>query len=225
MELSGGEGVWFLQVRAKWGSLPDVRAMAYAYLGAMSATALVITPPAWSDTLVLVDGTRIGFRHVDRDDREGFALLFARMSPESRYRRYLSPKPELSPRELTFLTHVDHVNHEALAAVDQGDGSMVGAGRYVVYRNDPKIAEMALEVVDDLHGMGIGGALGRRLMTRARQNGIESLTATLLWENRPARALLGRLGFHARGSRGTEIVMERLLTPVASLSPAPARRY
>jgi hypothetical protein len=145
MELSGGERVGF-RVRPKSGRLPDVRATAYAYRGLMSATALIITPPAWSDTLVLVDGTRIGFRPVDRDDRNGLALLFTRMSPQSRYRRYLSPKPELSPRELTFLTEVDHVNHEALAAVDQGDGSLVGAGRYVVYRDHPKVADLALEV-------------------------------------------------------------------------------
>jgi len=191
----------------------------------MSATALVITRPLWSDTLVLVDGTRIGFRPLDREDREGLSLLFERMSPQSRYRRYLSPKPELSSRELTFLTDVDHVTHEALAAVDQRDGSLVGTGRYVVYRENPRVADMALEVVDDLQGKGIGGALGRRVVTRARQNGIDSLTAMLMWENRPARALLGRLDFHARGSRGREIEMGRALTPVGSLSPAPARRY
>src|SRR5205085_9487546 len=107
MELSRSRRLGIPRVRAKMGRLPDVRAMAYAYRGRMSATALMITPPAWSDTLVLVDGTRIGFRAVDRDDRDGLALLFARMSAQSRYRRYLSPKPELSPRELAFLTDVD----------------------------------------------------------------------------------------------------------------------
>jgi hypothetical protein len=50
------------------------------------------------------------------------------------------------------------------------------------------------------------------VITRACQNAIASLTATVLWENRPARALLRRNEFHARGSRGSEIEMERTLT-------------
>jgi RimJ/RimL family protein N-acetyltransferase len=171
-----------------------------------------ITLPAWADTLVVLDGTRIGFRPVDPEDRDGLAVLFERMSPQSRYRRYLSPKPSLSPREVTFLTDVDHIRHEALAAVDQRDRSIVGLGRYVVYREPPTVADLAIEVVDDLQGMGIGGALVRRVITRARQNAIASLTATVLWENRPARALLRRNDFQARVSRGSTIEMERTLT-------------
>src|SRR5207302_4711683 len=107
------------------GRLPDVRPVAYAYFGVMAGPPLLITLPAWSDTLVLADATRIGFRPVGPEDRDGLADLFERMSPQSRYRRYLSPKPSLSPRELSFLTEVDHVRHEALAAVDQRDGSLV----------------------------------------------------------------------------------------------------
>jgi RimJ/RimL family protein N-acetyltransferase len=185
----------------------------------------MITPPAWADTLVLSDGRRIGFRPVTGDDRDGFALMFERMSPESRYRRYLSPKPHLSPPELTFLTDVDHVRHEALAAIDQRHGSIVGVGRYVVYRDQPRVAELALEVVDDLQGMGIGGALSRRVITQARRNAVTCLTATLLWENRPARALLRRLEFHARGSRGTELEMELALRRSGSRPRVPARRW
>jgi RimJ/RimL family protein N-acetyltransferase len=203
------------------GRFPDVRKPAYAYLRGMARASLDIspprfaepriTPPAWADTLVLLDGTRIGFRPVTRDDRDGLALLFARMSPQSRYRRYLSPKPSLSPRELTFLTDVDHVRHGAVAAIDQYDRSLVGVGRYVVYEDEPRVADLAVEVADDLQGMGIGSALARRVITRARQNGVARLTATLLWENRPARALLRRLDFQARESRGTEIELELAL--------------
>ena len=57
-------------------------------------------------------------------------------------------------------------------------------------------------VADDLHNMGIGTALATRTVERARANGVTVLTATTLWENRPARALLRRLGFSAHGSHG-----------------------
>ena len=56
---------------------------------------------------------------------------------------------------------------------------------------------MAVEVADDLQGRGIGTQLARRVVDRARANGFSVLTATTLWENRGARALLRRLGFRA----------------------------
>src|SRR3954465_9179636 len=74
-----------------------------------------------------------------------------RLGPESRLSRYFSPKPALTPRELTYLTDVDGVRHVALAAVDAGDLSIVGVARYVTYAERPATAEVAVEVADDLH--------------------------------------------------------------------------
>ena len=45
-----------------------------------------------ADELVLGDGTRLVLRPVNPNDRDGVAALFARLSPESRRRRFLSPK-------------------------------------------------------------------------------------------------------------------------------------
>src|ERR1700761_5144526 len=70
-------------------------------------------------------------RPMRPDDRDGLAQLFARLSPESRYRRFFELKRELKPRELDWLTAIDHVDHEAVVAVDQHDGSLIGVGRYV----------------------------------------------------------------------------------------------
>ena len=81
-----------------------------------------------TDTLLVADGTRLQLRPIGSDDRDQVAALFARLTPESRYRRFLSPKRELTPRELTFFTDIDHTNHEAIAAVDPHDGSIVGVG-------------------------------------------------------------------------------------------------
>ena len=62
--------------------------------------------------------------------------------------------------------------------------------------------------------MRLGTGLAARLMERARVNGMTRLTATTLWENAPARALLWRLGFYARASAGHEIELE-LVVPRA----------
>ena len=171
-----------------------------------------------TDTVVLADGTRLRFRPLGSDDRDRLAGLFARLSPESRHRRFLSPKPELAPRELAFLTDIDHVGHEAIAAVDQRDGSIVGVARYVRVADRVGVADVAVEVADELQRMGVGTELAKRTVERARANGFTLLTATTLWQNRPARALLRRLRFRACASHGGEIELELELEPASDCS-------
>jgi acetate---CoA ligase (ADP-forming) len=176
-----------------------------------------------ADALVLADGTRLRFRPVGPHDRDGLAKLFARLGPESRYRRFLSPKRELTPGELDALTDVDHLYHEAIAAVDRQDGSIVGVGHYSHDTDRVGSASVAVAVADELQSMGIGTALARCTVQRARANGFALLTATTLWENRPARALLRRLGFRACSSKGGVIELELPLSrprdPSTNLGP------
>ncbi len=155
---------------------------------------------------LLPPGIRV--RPLEPSDRAGVAALFTRLSPESRRRRFLGPKPRLSERELTYLTSVDHRWHEALAAVDRRDGSIVGVARYAQVPERPGAADAAVAVADDVQGLGIGTVLIRCLMSRARVNGFSVITASTLWDNRPARALVRRLGFQARSSSGSVIELE-----------------
>jgi len=156
--------------------------------------------------------TRFSLRPLCVSDREALRTLFARLSPESRRRRFLTPKSELSERELTYLTDVDRVRHEALAAIDSRDGSIVGVARYVRWPERAGAADTAIEVADDLQRNGIGLMLTEALIRRARENGIDVLTATTLWENRAARALARRVGFRARSSTRSDIDLELQLT-------------
>jgi RimJ/RimL family protein N-acetyltransferase len=178
-----------------------------------AATSVRASSAEPTDVLVLADGTQLGFRPLGSGDRDGVAALFARLGPESRYRRFLSPKRELTPRELVFLTDIDHIHHEAFAAVDQRDGSIVGVCRYVYCADREGVAEVAGGVADELQNMGIGTALARHTVRRARDNGFALLTATTLRENRPARALLRRFEFCAHASDGIEIELGLKLEP------------
>lgn len=170
-------------------------------------------PSRVSEMLLLRDGAEILIRPLRPRDRAGIASLFSRLSAESRYRRFFEPKRELTHRELVFFTDVDHVRHEALAAIDQRDSSIVGVARYVQYVDLPRVAAIAIEVADEWHRRGIGAALTERLVDRARINGLDRLSATTRWENVPARALLRRLGFRARASGGGEIEFDLALQP------------
>jgi RimJ/RimL family protein N-acetyltransferase len=177
--------------------------------------------PTAADPLLLADGRRVKIRPIERQDQDRLRRLFMRLTPESRYRRYLSPKPELTERELAYLVDIDHVHHEALAAVDETDGSFVAAARYVQLPDQPDVAEVAIEVADDLHRQGIGTALAIRTLERSRANGFKRVTATTLHHNRPARALLRRLHFCPRSSHGYEAEFELGLTPdLATLGSA-----
>jgi GNAT superfamily N-acetyltransferase len=169
---------------------------------------------AVADVLVLADGTRLRFRPLRSDDRDRLAGLFARLTLESRRRRFLSPKPALTTREVAFLTDIDHVPHEAIAAVDQRDGSIVGVARYVRVADRPGVADMAVEVVDEIQNMGVGTALAARVLDRARANGFTLLTATTL----------GRTGRRTHSCDGSDSAPARATGPRSSLSWSSSRR-
>ncbi len=162
---------------------------------------------------LLPDGTLIRIEPLRRGDRSAVIGLFARLSPESRLRRFLSPKSSLSDREVAFLADVGRAERAAVTAVDVHDGSVLGIARYVEYEGRPGVADTAVAVADDVQRRGIGTALMLRLIACAQANGFHLLTATTLWENRPARALLRRTGFQARGSAGAEIELALELRP------------
>jgi RimJ/RimL family protein N-acetyltransferase len=139
--------------------------------------------------------TLFQIRPVTRKDRARFADMFERLSRHSRYQRFLHPKPRLSDEELEFFTDVDHVRHEALAAIDPADGSFVGVARYAVLGGDTETADLAFEVVDEWQGRRVGTTLVRALLERAAQNGVSDFIALTLSDNAPARKLLKRVGF------------------------------
>ena len=140
-------------------------------------------------------------RPIRRADADALLDLFERLSPRSRLRRFLSPKPALSRRELAYLTDVDHRTHEALLAVDRA-GVVVGVARYACARGETAVADVAFAVADTAQGRGIGTGLAQLLLDDARANGVVRLQAMTLPENRPARKLLARTGFELTGIEG-----------------------
>src|SRR5215213_8448908 len=114
-------------------------------------------PTTVADTeMVTRDGESLAVRRLGACDRDAVAEAFERMSEQSRRMRYLAFKPRLSQAELRYLTDLDHSTHDALAALN-GDGRIVAIARYAEDR--PGTAELAIEVVDEYQGRGVGPAL------------------------------------------------------------------
>jgi len=158
--------------------------------------------------MTLADGALLRVRPIVPADREPLADAFGRLSDRSRRQRFLGPKPRLSARELDALTDVDHVSHEALVAIDEATGQIVGVGRYATASGGGIEAAMALVVTDAWQRRGIGHGLAVRLLERARANGIARLTGSTLIDNLRARSLLARLGFSITAVSGDVIDLE-----------------
>jgi GNAT superfamily N-acetyltransferase len=146
----------------------------------------------WTERLR--DGTPIEVRPIQPDDRQALADGIQQMSPESRYRRFFSPVARLTEAQLTYLTDVDHHDHEALVAMEPGTERGIGVARFIRSDSDPEIAEFAVAVADDWHERGVGTALIHRLTQRAREEGITRFSGTILEENRPMLELVEELG-------------------------------
>jgi RimJ/RimL family protein N-acetyltransferase len=142
----------------------------------------------------LPDGAEIEIRPIEPEDRAELAAGLRRLSPESRYRRFLAPTHELTESELDYLTQVDHHDHEALVAQEPETGTGVGVARFIRFSEELDKAEFAVAVADDWQGRGVGGALLARLSDRAREEGVRRFSAVILADNRHMLELLDDLG-------------------------------
>ena len=142
----------------------------------------------------LIGGERVLIRPIRREDKQTLLDGLHRLTPESRYRRFFSPMPDLSARQLRYLTEVDHHAHEALIASDPSTGEGIGVARFIRSATDPAVAEVAIAVLDDRQGHGLGTALLEALAARAREEGVEYFTASVLTQNSAMLDLLRRLG-------------------------------
>lgn len=145
---------------------------------------------------VLDDGTRVALRLLTPEDKPLLAAGFERLSPASRYARFLVPKQRLTEAELAYLTEIDQENHFALGAVrdDDGDGPPVGLGLARFIRlPDRRSAEAAIAVADEVQGRGLGRLLFKRLCAAAAERGVEQFRCDVLASNTSVRALIAQI--------------------------------
>jgi GNAT superfamily N-acetyltransferase len=169
----------------------------------------------------LRDGSRVRIRQGHRTDRDLLVRIFEHLSSESRYRRFLTPMHELDDVALRCLTTIDHHDHEAMIALDEAGDEALGVARYVRYPERPDMAEVAVTVVDDWQGRGLGTLLLAAISARAREERVCTFTALMLASNGEMMHLLRELGSVRIVDRAAGVVEVEVAIPDIGVAPAP----
>ena len=143
---------------------------------------------------LLNDGGAVEIRPIRHDDSERLQEAHSRLSPESRYRRFLGAKPILSASDVEYLVDIDGSDHFALVATVPGGGeeSIVAVARFVRLADDRAAAEFAIVVGDPYQRQGLASELLARLAASARERRIERFRGTILSDNIAIHRLIER---------------------------------
>lgn len=141
---------------------------------------------------LLRDGTLVGFRPVEAGDEASLHELLRGLCANSRRMRFFT-----SGADLDRAAHwAAQVEPDAFGIVaHDAQERLVGHAAYA--RIAPGRAEVAVEVADEMHGLGLGTILVERLAAAAERQGIARFVADVLPENR-AMLNVFRDGFDAR---------------------------
>ena len=156
-------------------------------------------PPELETTWQLPDGTDVSVRPIRPEDAEIEQDFVQNLSPESKYFRFMQSMDKLTPLMLARFTQIDYDREMALVALineHTPNARILGVARYVS-NPDKQSCEFALTVADEWQKKGIGRQLMQRLMTVARDRGIEIMQGDVLSQNTKMLRLCERLGYRA----------------------------
>jgi GNAT superfamily N-acetyltransferase len=152
----------------------------------------------WGRRTTLRDGTRVLLRQIRPSDRDRLAEGLRLLSPGSRFLRFDADIDELTDRKLDYLSQVDHVDHDAIVALDldldHPEVPGIGVARYIRDPYDHHIAEAAITVADEYRNRGAGTLLLGTLAGQARTHGVQVFRNYVLDQNQPMLELLDQLG-------------------------------
>jgi acetyltransferase len=180
----------------------------------MSTTDIEGYPSQYESWFQLKNGKVVFLRPILPSDEHLLVDLFNKMSPLSRYLRFLSQLQEL-PAELHYhLTHIDYDNEFALVSVVEEDGNdaIIAVSRYALDK-DENIADLAVAVRDDWQHFGLGKSLLSKIITVGKEHGISRFGSMMDFQNNIVKKMLQELGYEVKyyfrgGVYQVEIIVE-----------------
>ena len=145
------------------------------------------------DSIVrLRNGAAVRVRPIRPDDEPRLMALCNRLSADTVYRRFFSPR-RLRPEEAHAFANVDGRTRLAVVAeVETGpDPELIGVARYGP-SDEEGLADVGLVVEDGWQGQGLGRILLDEILRAGDARGIAGFSADVLTDNHRALLLLAR---------------------------------
>ena len=148
--------------------------------------------------IVLESGLNVRLRPAGPMDAMRFDHIVSNMSEESRYLRFFTGARKIPAHIIRALADADGHRHIAWGAVNrEAPGEpFIAAAHAIRTPNELEEAELALGVLDDYHAQGLSRMLIACVALCCRDEGIITLGAETLAENRKANGLFKALGGH-----------------------------
>ena len=143
------------------------------------------------------DGRAYTLRRVTPADAERLAEFLSRLSQQTRWLRFMTPRPfspELVRAEVTRIVASGADSYVALIVTESHDGEAAVAVAELACNHDSATGEIAIVVRDDAQRKGIGSLLMGQLVQLAQESGLTHLHCDMLAENYPMRRVLRGLG-------------------------------
>ena len=172
-------------------------------------TAIRPYPTQYVSNEVLRDGTPVTIRPIRPEDELLMVKFHETLSEESVYMRYfhmMNLTQRTAHERLTRICFIDYDREMALVAEhtdpETKEREIMGVSRLSSRGALPDEAEFSVLVSDRFQRLGLGTLLVGRLLEVGRAEGLERITAEILFDNRPMQRISKKLGFHLR--RDTE---------------------
>jgi acetyltransferase len=168
-------------------------------------------PSRYQKKLTLDDGSEITIRPIRPEDEPLLVDFHNALSERTVYLRYfhwMKLEQRTEHERLTRMCFIDYDRQMAFVAERQSQ--IVAVGR-LVKSHAAEEGELAVIVADQFQKRGIGAEIARQLVDFARDEKLERVTATVLFENRPMQKILERLGFHLKQTGGSESLEAELI--------------
>ncbi len=178
------------------------------------------------NTYRLKDQTCVELRLIGPQDRKRYLKGFSRISSRTNINRFHTFKTGFTENELSYLLDIDNMHHLAIGAINCKKNDLgIGLARYIRQADQPDRAEVAIIVIDEYQGRGLGKLLYHKLIDKALENGIVTLNNVVMKDNRAMLHILKQMGAQQVSETEQVYELELQLSNLSKASQKPSNKH
>jgi len=149
-------------------------------------------------------------REPHENDAEALCRFFVQLDQETRYMLFEPGERAVDIDGQRAFLHRAREDQNPLILVAEQNGAVVGfcGLRRETLRKNRQCASLVVGLLAAHRGQGLGEALVRQNLDRARAAGVTRVELTVVEENFPARALYRKLHFEEEGLRRRSLLID-----------------